>query len=106
MRIERMLHNSAWCLSLLLGQASALMGFMITLGWTLAIAVIVPPKGIHAVSGPQALLPIGWPLIGLSIAILGLIVARWSDEPVSRFSVAGVILNALPLMLSILVSAL
>ena len=47
-------------------------------------------------------LPIEPPLIGLAIGALGLLVARWSREPVARYSVAGMFFNALSLVLSIL----
>jgi hypothetical protein len=90
-----------WYLSLFLGQASALLGVMLAGAWTLALVLIVPPKAFGLAAGPRFLLPIEPPLAGVVIALVGLLFARWSDQPVARYSVAGLIINALPLALAI-----
>jgi len=99
---NRLLSNAAWWLALLLGQASLLFGIMVALGWTLAFTLILPQKGNGWMSSQPMGLPIEPPLIGLAIGILGLVVARWSREPIARFSVAGLIFNALSLALAFL----
>jgi hypothetical protein len=96
-----MIHRSAWCLSLLLGQASTLLGVMITLGWTLAIAFVLPPRVTGWSAGPRSLLPIEPPLIGLAIAAVALWISRWSREPISRYALAGLVFNAVPLALAL-----
>jgi hypothetical protein len=101
MRENRLVSGAAWWVALLLGQASLLFGMMIALGWTLAFALILPQKGNAWMRGGMGL-PIEPPLIGLSIGALGFIVARWSRQPVARFSVAGMIFSALSLALAIL----
>src|SRR4051812_24953383 len=99
---NRFLSGAAWWLALLLGQASLLFGMMVALGWTLAFALLLPQKGNAWMSGHPMGLPIEPPLIGLAIGSLGLLAARWSREPIARFSVAGLIFNALSLALAIL----
>jgi len=86
----------------LLGQASLLLGLMIAVGWTLAFALILPHRASALMTGSRLGLPIEPPLIGLAIGALGLVVARWSRQPVARFSVAGMIFNTLSLALAVL----
>src|SRR4051812_29538330 len=102
MRANRLLSSAAWWLALMLGQASLLFGFMVALGWLLAFALLLPQKGNAWMSGQPMGLPIEPPLIGLAIGTLGLLASRWSREPIARFSVAGLIFNALSLALAIL----
>jgi hypothetical protein len=102
MRENRLVSRAAWWLALLLGHASLLFGMMVALGWTLAFALILSPHHGAWMSGPRLSLPIEPPLIGLAIGALGLLLARLSREPVARFSVAGMIFNALSLGLALL----
>jgi len=102
MRTHRFLSRAAWCLALLLGQMSLLFGLMVALSWTLAFAVFLPTKANSWMTGHGVGLPIEPPLIGLAIGALGLLAARWSREPVARFSVAGMLFNTLSLVLAIL----
>jgi len=103
MRDQRLLSRAAWLLALLLGQASLLFGMMVALGWTLAFALILPQRGTEWIAGaPRGGLPIEPPLIGLAIGALGFVVARWSHQPIARYSVAGMIFSALSLALAIL----
>jgi hypothetical protein len=53
-------------------------------------------------TGQGLALPIGPPLIGLALGAVGLLAARWSHEPVARFSVMGLLFSALSLVLAIL----
>jgi hypothetical protein len=102
MRDNRLISRAAWWVSLLLGQASLLFGLMIALGWTLAFALILPQKGNGWMGGGGFGLPVEPPLIGLAIGAIGLLVSRFSREPIARFSIAGLIFNALSLALAIL----
>jgi len=86
----------------LLGQASLLFGMMVALGWTLAFALILPQRGTPWLAGQRLGLPIEPPLIGLAIGAIGFVVARWSHQPVARFSVAGMIFSALSLAIAFL----
>jgi hypothetical protein len=106
MRAERLLKRTAWGLSLILGEASALLGAMLTIGWILALALVIPPKDMGWGAGPQMLLPLGPPLIGFGLGLAGLVAARGSSEPVSRYSVAGLLLNAVPLALTVVLLVL
>jgi len=81
---------------------SLLFGMMVALSWGLAFAVFLPTKANSWMTGQGVSLPIEPPLIGLAIGALGLLAARWSREPIARFSVAGMIFNALSLVLAIL----
>ncbi len=45
MRTERLMPKAAWFFSLLLGQASVLLGLMVALGWSVAFALLVPQHG-------------------------------------------------------------
>jgi hypothetical protein len=102
MREQRLVTKAAWWAALLLGQASLVFGMMIALGWTLAFALILPHRGTPLIAGPRLGLPVEPPLIGLAIGALGLVIARWSRQPIARFSIAGMIFNALSLALAFL----
>jgi hypothetical protein len=102
MRENRLVSKAAWGLALLFGQASLLYGLMVALGWTLGFALIVTPHRVAWMHGARLSLPIEPPLIGLAIGAVGLILAHWSREPVARYSVAGMVFNALSLGLALL----
>jgi hypothetical protein len=102
MRGYPFLTRAAWWLALLLGQASLLFGAMIALAWTLAFALLLPTKADAWMTGQGAGLLVEPPLIGLAVGALGLLVARWSREPIARFSVAGLVFNGLSLVLAVL----
>ena len=102
MRENRFVSLAAWWVALLLGQASLLYGLMVALGWSIAFALILPHHGSQWATGRGLGLPIEPPLIGLAIGAVGLVIARWSRQPVARFSVAGMIFNALSLALAFL----
>jgi hypothetical protein len=100
--MQHLLTRAAWWVALLLGQASLLFGVMIALAWTLAFALVMPTAANAWMTGHGVGLLIQPPLIGLAIGALGLLVARWSHEPVARFSVAGMLFNSLSLLLAVL----
>lgn len=102
MRAERLIPNTAWFFSLLLGQASILLGLMVALGWAFAFTLIVPQRAVGWASGAHGALPIEPPLIGLALGGVGLLLSRYCGEPIARFSVAGMILNTLPLILALI----
>jgi hypothetical protein len=102
----RIWNKAAWGLSLLLGQVSTLLGVMLTLGYLFAFALVLPNKAAHWSSGPRGSLYIEPPLIGLALGSLGLLIARCGRVHVARFSVAGLILNALPLALALFLLAI
>jgi len=106
MRTERLVPNTAWFVSLLLGQASVLLGLMVALGWAFAFVLIVPQKSAGWAAGPHSLLPIEPPLIGLALGAAGLWLAHRFRQPVARFSVAGLIINTVPLILAIVLLVL
>ena len=103
---ETWLRKSAWGLSFVLGQASSLLGLTFALVWLFAFVVLVPPKLSGWASGPRGTLPVEPPVIGLALGALGLLLARASRGPVARYSVAGLLFNAVPLALALLVLAL
>jgi hypothetical protein len=105
MRANRLLNRAAGSLSFLLGQASVLLGLMLALGWLFAFAVVLPKANGWA-SAPQSMLPIEPPLIGLAIGAVALWLAQWSREPIARYAVAGMIFNAIPLALALLLIVL
>jgi hypothetical protein len=105
MRTNRFATSAAWYLSFLLGQASVLLGLMLAVGWMFAFALILP-KGNGWGTAPHAMLPIEPPLIGLALGAVGLWLARWSREPIARYAVAGLIFNAIPLALVLLLAVL
>jgi len=91
-----------------LGMASALLGWSLAMMWGLAFVVIVanlefkdPLGGSHPAEPPMQL-PIELPLVGLALGALGWLIARVSRQPVARPSIAGVITNAVPLVLAVL----
>ncbi|WP_406695550.1 hypothetical protein V5E97_31505 [Singulisphaera sp. Ch08] len=102
MRTDRLIPKAAWLFSLLLGQASLLLGLMVALGWAFAFALLIPQKGAGWVIGSHASLPIEPPLIGLALGGLGLLLAPCGHQPVARYSVAGLILNTVPLVLALI----
>ena len=102
MREQRLGTRAAWWLALMLGQTSLVFGFMVALGWMLAFTLIVPTKAHAWMTGRGLALPLEPPLIGLGMGILGLLAARWSREPVARYSVAGMVFSALALVLAVL----
>jgi hypothetical protein len=105
-RTDGVLSRAAWFFSLVLGQASTLVGLMLALGWAFAFALIATSKSASWGTGPQATLPIEPPLFGLALGVLGLLVARMGRQPVARYAVAGLVLNALPLVLTLVLLAL
>jgi len=78
-----------------------LMGVMVALGWMFAFVLIVPQKSVGWAAGPQTLLPVEPPLIGMALGALGLALAVRYRQPVARYSVAGLLVNAVPLVLAI-----
>jgi hypothetical protein len=71
---------------------------MVGLGWTFAFVVIFPQQRAAA----HGALPIEPPLIGLALGAVGLLLSRFCQEPIARFSVAGLIANTVPLILALL----
>src|SRR4051794_28747258 len=63
MRAERLIPQTAWFFSLLLGQASILLGLMVALGWAFAFTLIVPQRAVGWAAGAHGTLPIEPPLI-------------------------------------------
>ena len=104
MRTERLILKTAWFFSLLLGQASVLLGLMVALGWAFAFVLLLPQHGAGWVIGSHASLPFEPPLIGLALGGLGLLLAQCGHQPdqLARFAVAGLILNAVPLVLALI----
>jgi hypothetical protein len=91
-----------------LGMASVLLGTTLALTWGFAFVVIaaqweyVHKVGLHGVAGQGSGLPIEPPLVGLALGALGWLIARLSRQPVACPSIAGLIANAVPLVLAIL----
>lgn len=106
MRTDGVLSRTAWFFSLVLGQASTLVGLMLALGWAFAFVVIVPSRAVGWGAGPQATLPIEPPLFGLALGVLALLVAKLGRQPIARYAVAGLVLNALPLVLTLVLLVL
>ena len=105
MRTNRLLPSAAWCLSFFLGQASAVLGFMLALGWLFAFAAVLP-RANGWMTAPRVRLPIEPPLNGLALGAVALGIARWTREPIARYAVAGLIFNAIPLALALLLTVL
>lgn len=105
MRYERFIPRTAFYFSLILGHASVLLGLMLALGWAFAFVLIVPQKAGGWAVGPQVGLPIEPPLVGLALGCTGLMLARHYHQPVARFSVAGLVLNAIPFVLAAILLA-
>jgi len=106
MTTERLISRTSWCLSLILGQASVLLGLMLMLGWLFALALIVPARGVGWASRPGFVLPIEPSLLGLGAGALALWMARRGWRFVSRFAIAGVVLNTMPLVLALILTVL
>ncbi len=71
-----------------------------------AFAVLMPPKVVYWTTAPRAILPVEPPLIGLILGALGLWLARWSRGPVAGYAIAGLLFNAVPLVLALVLLAL
>lgn len=97
MRIHSMWDRTAWGLSFVLGRASVLLGVFIALAWTCAFVAIVARS-----SGPQLVLPVEPPLLGLLLGLAGWLVARAARQPLGGYALVGVLFNALPLVLAVL----
>ncbi len=104
MRMERMLNKTVWGAALVLGQASALWGLAVALGWAIGFALIISAKGDVSAEIPFHL-SAQPPLIGLGLAALGLLLAQKSRIDVWYYAVAGLILNAIPLALALVLMA-
>jgi len=98
--MERFVDRTVWCLALVLGQASALWGMMITLGWAIGFVLIISSKG-RMESMMQLRLSTVPPLIGLTVAGLALIVAQKSRTSISQYAMAGLVFNAIGLALAL-----
>jgi uncharacterized protein YacL len=70
-----------------------------------AFAVVLPRAHGWA-TAQRVMLPIVPPLIGLALGAVALWIARWSQEPIARYAVAGLIFNAIPLVLALLLTML
>jgi hypothetical protein len=101
MRTNRLLTSTTWGLAFLLGQASVLLGLMLTLGWSFAFALILVQK-----AGPTQLLPVVPPLIGLGLGAAGCLMGRGAHPPVAKYGIAGLAFNAVPLALAVLLMAM
>ncbi len=95
MRMTPMWNKTAWGLSFLLGQASVFLGLAVALGWSFGFALIVIQK-----TGPRPILPVEPPLIGLLLGLCGWLLARSSRQSAGGYAVAGMVVNALPLILA------
>lgn len=93
--IHSMWDKTAWGLSFVLGRASVLMGVFVALAWTCAFAVLVARHG-----GPQLVLPVEPPLIGLLLGLAGWLIARPARQSIGWYALVGVLVNALPLVLA------
>ena len=102
MRTDRWLSQTAWCLSFLLSQASVLLGVAFTVGWTLAFTLLLPSRAGGWATRPEVLLPVEPPLIGLVLGGFGLLIALYGHHKVAGYAVAGLIFNAIPLVLALL----
>jgi hypothetical protein len=67
---------------------------------------MILPKVNGWAAAPQSMLPVEPPLIGLAIGAVALWLSQWSREPIARYAVAGIIFNAIPLALALLLTAL
>ena len=101
MRTDRWLSQTAWCLSFLLSQASVLLGLAFTVGWTLAFTLLLPSRAVGWATRPEVMLPIQPPLIGLVLGGLGLLIARFGEQKIAGYAVAGLVFNAVPLVLAL-----
>ncbi len=95
MRMNTLWTKTAWGLSFLLGQASLLMGLAIAVTWGFAFALIAVQK-----NGPYATLPVEPPLIGLLLGVFGWSIAHATHQRIGRYAVAGMLINAFPLILA------
>ncbi|MDR3637552.1 MAG: hypothetical protein P4L84_27350 [Isosphaeraceae bacterium] len=89
--------RTAWGLSFLLGRASVLLGVTVALAWICAFTAIIARQ-----AGPRLVLPVEPPLIGLGLGLAGWLIARSARQPIGRYALAGVLFNALPLILAAL----
>ncbi|HEX8199224.1 MAG TPA: hypothetical protein VF590_01960 [Isosphaeraceae bacterium] len=90
-------------ISRFLGMASVLLGSALALMWGLAFVVIAAHlEYVGASGGPPLRLPVELPLVGLALGALGWLIAWGSRQPVACPAIAGVIANAVPLVLAVL----
>jgi hypothetical protein len=95
-----------------LGMASVLLGSALALTWGLAFVLIaahVEFQHATAPNGPAGEplgLPIEPPLAGLALGGLGWLIGRLSREPVAWPSLAGLVANAIPLILALVLVAI
>ena len=104
MMASKPIFNITWAVSFLLGQASILWGLMVALAYNVGFGFLLPHVGRHGATGPMTGLPLELPLIGLGLGLLGLLVARSGRQPVAGsvvgYSIAGMIINTVPLILA------
>jgi hypothetical protein len=94
MRLHRLALNAMGALAFLLGQASALWGLVLAPAYWLGFAVLLP-HGRHGASATGLALPMLWPVVGLALGGLGLLLSRHSRARVAGLAVAGLVLNAM-----------
>jgi hypothetical protein len=91
-----------------LGMSSVLLGTTLALTWGFAFVIIAaslefqPAGGLPIAAGRVLRLPVEPPLVGLALGGLGWLIARLSRQPVACPSIAGLIANAVPLVLAVL----
>jgi len=101
MRSERLLPNATWLISLILGQASLLMGLTFSLGWAFAFVLMIPRHSVSWTDATGLSLPMIPPLVGMALGAAGFLLARFYQQSVIRYSIAGMLLNTIPLSLAL-----
>lgn len=98
--------NGLGCVSRVLGQVSLWMGVVLALAWAVLFSVIARHiTAYQAGSGLALRLPVEPPLVGLVLALLGLVFAQVGRQPITGAALAGLILNTLALGLAVAVLA-
>jgi hypothetical protein len=88
------------CVSHVLGQVSLWMGVVLALLWSVLYAAIARHLWVYQGAVTGLSLPFEPPLIGVSLAVLGLWLACLGHERVAGTAVAGLILNGVALGLA------
>lgn len=78
------------------------MGFVLALSWAVLFSLMARHIGAYqAGSGGAMRLPIEPPLVGLALALLGLLFAQVGQQRVAGPTLAGLLLNAVALGLAL-----
>ncbi len=103
MRLNDRSQHVLVCMSQLLGQTSLWLGGLVAVAWTVGFSLMARHVGAFEATGPGFTLPVEPPLIGLSMGMLGVVLAWLGQRRISSSALVGLLMSAEALALATVV---